>query len=211
MSNNISFTIPLEASIIRHTITMLESALADIENAPVLTEVVEPECTLAGEPDVEVIPPTDLAGEVVYIDPEPELDPKVIFGTPPVDIPTPIKDVLDDLQCPWDERINVSSRTQRKSDNTWTLLRNIDPALVEQVRAEIRQGGITPPPTADAFTDALSKVTTWLTSPQGPGFKVKMDMLLPSHGLESFAGLMSKQELIPVVMPLLEAEWNTLL
>lgn len=45
---------------------------------------------------------------------------------------------LDSEGMPWDGRIHTDKKTQKK-DGTWKLTRNVDPALVEKVRAEHKQ------------------------------------------------------------------------
>lgn len=49
-------------------------------------------------------------------------------GEAPVDI--------DDEGFPWDERIHTKAQTRVKKNNTWKLIRQVDPDLVKQVRAE---------------------------------------------------------------------------
>ena len=45
---------------------------------------------------------------------------------------------LDKEGLPWDGRIHATTKTFRQSDGTWKLLRNIDAALVEKVKGELR-------------------------------------------------------------------------
>jgi hypothetical protein len=45
---------------------------------------------------------------------------------------------LDKRGLPWDQRIHASTKT-KKADGTWTARRNIDPALVPRVEAELLQ------------------------------------------------------------------------
>ena len=72
-------------------------------------------------------------------------DPFVLqTATPPVPAPaptvTPAPNVvlLDSEGLPWDKRIHASTRTKRVGDDTWKLMKGVDKALVEQVKAELR-------------------------------------------------------------------------
>jgi hypothetical protein len=55
---------------------------------------------------------------------------------------------LDSEGLPWDARIHASTKTFRLSDNTWKLARNIEPAKVEAVKAELRAAMSAPGPLA---------------------------------------------------------------
>lgn len=46
---------------------------------------------------------------------------------------------LDGEGLPWDKRIHASTKTRRQSDNTWKLIKGLDPAVVKAVKAELRQ------------------------------------------------------------------------
>lgn len=173
--------------------------------------------------------------ETVIIAPESPIVDSML--TPEV-METPIPDIaptaVDSTGLPWDGRINVSTKTIRKSDNTWTLRRNMDPLIVDQVRTELRNlmAGVelpinsdekkatdilTPAPTPVVNTDEevfpafLNKLTPRLSSPQGAAFKIRMDAVLKKQGIAQAGLLMSTPEKIPVIDALLEEEWNKLI
>ena len=45
---------------------------------------------------------------------------------------------LDDAGLPWDVRINASTKTTLAKTGAWKLKRGVDPAFVEQIKAELR-------------------------------------------------------------------------
>jgi hypothetical protein len=61
---------------------------------------------------------------------------------------------------PWDGRIHASTKTKRQGDNTWKLARNIAPALVEQVKAELRAAMAAPAPAATPPAPAFPPTAT---------------------------------------------------
>ena len=67
---------------------------------------------------------------------------------------------VDGLELPWDHRINTKSKLcLTKAPNEWKVIRNTDPAIVEQVRNELRAALSAPAPIADSAT------TTPVTAP----------------------------------------------
>jgi len=75
---------------------------------------------------------------------------------PPAPVVTPPTStvLLDSEGLPWDKRIHASTRTKRVGDDTWKLMKGVDKALVEQVKAELRATMAVPtPPQHPAFTE----------------------------------------------------------
>lgn len=71
--------------------------------------------------------------------PAPLPAPVAVAPSAPVAPLTPASGVeLDKNGLPWDARIHASTKT-KKGDGTWTAKRGVDPALVPQVEAELRQ------------------------------------------------------------------------
>lgn len=55
---------------------------------------------------------------------------------------------VDSEGLPWDARIHTDSKTKLKKEGTWKLKRNIDKALVAQVKAQLKQVMAIPVPSA---------------------------------------------------------------
>lgn len=83
----------------------------------------------------------------------------------------PAPDVeLDSTGLPWDDRINVKSKTKRQSDQTWKLTPRLAPTYVEEVKAELRvlmasvateatEKQVETPPGAEATAAAATETT----------------------------------------------------
>jgi len=84
--------------------------------------------------------------------------------TPPLAPPTGVK--VDGEGLPWDQRIHVSTKTFRQSDNTWKLRKGVDATLVEAVKAELRACMAVPVP-ASPLTTALNTIATLDLAPAG--------------------------------------------
>lgn len=65
---------------------------------------------------------------------------------------------VDSEGLPWDGRIHSSNKKKITKDNTWQLRRGIDSAVVEQVKAELRQVMAIPKHDAQIVTEAPSTV-----------------------------------------------------
>lgn len=100
---------------------------------------------------------------------------------------------LDSEGLPWDSRIHASTRT-KNADGKWKLLRGSDPAVVETVKAELRQIMAIPvvsvADAAQVATNAANEAFSGLTAPPAPpatmAFK-DLILLITSAGLESTA------------------------
>lgn len=155
----ISLTVPLYKGPLRRAAAMLNGLADDVETAGsapyegFVDKVVETVATSAGVAVEDLRKPLDdtltaeevaEGGAQLLADAskpaEEAVDPAVVFGaaTEPVAPPADTGVELDGLGLPWDERINTDTRTKLKSDDSWKLKRNVDPELVEQVRAELK-------------------------------------------------------------------------
>lgn len=101
----------------------------------------------------EVIDPFVLQTATPPVPPVP-MPPVVTPVAPPTSIVP-----LDSEGLPWDKRIHASTRTRRVGDDTWKLMKGVDKALVEQVKAELRATMAVPaapvvqPPQHPAFAE----------------------------------------------------------
>ena len=78
---------------------------------------------------------------------------------------------VDGEGLPWDKRIHASTKTFRQSDNTWKLLKGIDPALVASVKAELRACMAAPAPgVVAALSGSYSPATGHVVGLPDPRF-----------------------------------------
>lgn len=108
---------------------------------------IEHEVILAKVEDVASegteLPPIEAAFSESAAPPPPNSDPSVTVSkeidishtVPPAGVEV---DGSKPIGLPWDDRINVATKTKRKSDDTWKLRKNLDPAYVAEVKAELR-------------------------------------------------------------------------
>ena len=131
-----------------------KKAIADIYNELHGGLTVEKELTsqeIAGEnvdlpPVIEkpVTPPAlpevdedgaEIVEEITFKDEETPL----ASITPPVTTPAHVSNVeLDSEGIPWDIRIHSRGKTKLKKDNSWKLKKGVDVALVDSVKAELK-------------------------------------------------------------------------
>lgn len=64
--------------------------------------------------------------------------------SPPLSPPAGVE--LDSDGLPWDARIHASTKTKVQSNGTWKKIRKVEPELVKQVEAELRQVMAAPVP-----------------------------------------------------------------
>lgn len=154
-------------------IDRLEPRCGSAEPAPVVVPTA-PNVTSAPLPVVApapIVPPVvpSVAAPLVG-DEEEEDDTPAVFAAPaplpnvvvpplaapvvPAVSPTPAgaAEELDPRGFPWDERIHSSSRGRLAKGNFWKNRKNLDPALIEQVEAELRAKGYGVPQTGAAVT-----------------------------------------------------------
>ena len=133
---------------------------------------------------------------------------------------------LDKEGLPWDVRIHSSGKTKLVKGETWKLIRKLDPAFVEEVKAELRATmDAAPAPTettaAEAFAggdsdevaplgdtpmsfpEVMNIVTTRMAD--GTLTEAQRDAVLTKHGLPSMPMLASRPDLIPAFATDLEA------
>jgi hypothetical protein len=55
---------------------------------------------------------------------------------------------LDSKGLPWDGRIHASTKTRNKGDDTWRQKRDLDPAILVSVEAELKAGQLARAPTS---------------------------------------------------------------
>ncbi|HMU66655.1 MAG TPA: hypothetical protein PKE57_05905, partial [Cellvibrionaceae bacterium] len=171
-----------------------------------------------------------------------DLTPQQAFGTPPpppvtggsvnVNAPSPGPDVgefgeaiqnvapaLDGRGYPWDARIHSGSKALlAKAPHGWKPLRGVNPALVEQVEAELRAQGFgtpkppaasVPPPTLAASFPPSEAFPAAAAAPALTDFSQVMarvgnanklpdaQALLGAYNLPSFPALAAKPDLWP--------------
>ncbi len=104
---------------------------------------------------------------------------------------------LDGENLPWDARIHTKARTKLVKDNTWKLARGVDPALVEQVKAELRQtmgaAPVAPPPTTVNFQEFIAATTAAGLTPE------VVKAACQKFGVDSVPLLPSRPDLIPSI------------
>jgi len=137
-------------------------------------------------------------------------------ATSPIVEETPSSGIeLDSEGLPWDSRIHSSSRG-KIANGTWKLMRGVDPALVEQVKGELRgapapkshylidQPGVAIPPIPAApstirhnFVEFIEDITQRLVSKK----LIQADILkaCTDAGVASPNLLATRQDLIPQV------------
>lgn len=165
--------------------------------------------------------------------------PIVPIATPPVATPptpavpaAPIAIELDAEGLPWDERIHAASKKKLTRGNTWKLKRGIQPIVVDQVKAELRQSYPTPE-AATSLTPAVASAPAAAPTPAPVAVSPDSDLYAPlmqkctaritgltltindvtdactRHGLGQIAELAGRPDLIPVIEAELEAIWLT--
>ena len=188
----------------------------------------------------QVLPPAASTRQAAGAHPG-DLTPAQAFGTPPpppvtggsvnINAPSPGPDVgefgteihnvhpaLDGRGYPWDARIHSESKALlAKAPNGWKLRRGVDPALVEQVEAELRAQGfgaskptaatsVPPPPAptlAASFPASEAFPAAPLDFPQvmariGAANKLtEAQAMLTGYNLPSFPALAQRPDLWP--------------
>ncbi len=119
-------------------------APATIPETPAAPETpAVPEVSTIPAPPLSAVPPPPVAGT--------DAVPGEVPPPPPAGVD------VDKDGLPWDGRIHASTKTKTKGDQ-WTKKRQVDPALVAQVEAELRAvmaapavsaGSVPPPPTGE--------------------------------------------------------------
>lgn len=142
---------------------------------------------------------------------------------------------LDSDGLPWDSRIHSETKNQNK-DGTWRVKRNTDPALVEQVKAELRAAmsapgpataspppqpaGVEQPATAspppqpvadDSPPVSFAGFVQAITKKQAAGVLTVQEVaeVCQKHGLASMPLLAARQDLIAPIYEELRKIWVT--
>ena len=163
MKESISFTIPLEVGALNRTAEMLQGMASDLAAKP-CGDCNKETTTPPAPPETPAATNTTLDGAAnmgseTTTPPAPPETPAAT-NTPPLGVD------LDSDGLPWDGRIHGSAKKKLAKDQTWKKIRNVDPALVEQVEAELRaaMAAATPPaettPPAPPETPAIVETTT---------------------------------------------------
>ena len=105
---------------------------------------------------------------------------------------------------PWDERIHAGTKAKLK-DGTWRQKRGVDPALVEQVKAELA-GAAALPASAPSYEDFLNRVTPYT----GAGLLSSETLvsICARHGAPDIATVATMPQIIPAILQEVEAVVN---
>ena len=142
MKESISFTIPLDPLTLKHTANMLNDLAVEIENPVTLKDhehKAPPETPAATNTTLDGA--ANMGSETTTPPAPPEKP--AATNTPPPGVD------LDSAGLPWDGRIHSAGKTKLVNGGTWKKIRKIDPALVEQVEAELRAAMAAATPPAD--------------------------------------------------------------
>ena len=148
----VSLTIPYIEGPLRKAAEML-TALAD----GIVDEVVVP-----------VVDEVPAAPVEVEEDEAPAPPPPAAEGAPTVEV--------DSEGLLWDARIHATSKTRLAKGDTWKLKRGVDPALVEEVKAELRAANasavaeafVAPEVPAEMAEPSVPSVMTETEAPEAP-------------------------------------------
>lgn len=163
MTITVSMTNPAEhqPNELRALATFMNNLAEDRESGRI-TGVDFPTMVHAPTPKpAPVAPAIEVAAEPTPLPPTPEVIPAApSASTPTTPPPAPVADVppapttlsgvdLDSSGLPWDGRIHAESKN-KIGDGTWRKKRGVDPALVAEVEARLRElVSIPPAPTAE--------------------------------------------------------------
>ena len=145
----LSLTLPLRPDVLRHTACMLDN-LADSMDAAVAVTPAPAAETVPPAPAAETVPPAP-AAETVPPAPAAETVP-----------PAPAGVELDEAGLPHDTRINPDSKSRLKTGpraNCWKYKKQLDPALIAEVEAELRAAMAVAVPAAETVPPAPAAET----------------------------------------------------
>ena len=121
--------------------------------------------TIASIESDPVVPVSDGDDASEVIPPNPFIIPLVVPVTPPAPIIPGVD--IDKDGLPWDVRIHASSKAILASGK-WRQKRNVDPALVTQVTAELRGAMAVPTPTAQEIPNGAAPGVGSVNAPPPP-------------------------------------------
>ena len=123
----------------------LKKAVADINDELQFNHLagkVERDMTVAQTQEVLQAPTVDdmveAKEEITQPVPTPVVTPPVVEQPVAPVVPISSDVELDADGLPWDKRIHAATKTKMKREGTWKIKRGVDPALVEQVKTELR-------------------------------------------------------------------------
>lgn len=208
--------------------------------------VLDP-CKCVGSAEVEKLATTAAHEETVRQavaaelpdreDATPPAVPPGAFGPPPPAEPPATATggpELDSDGLPWDSRIHSETKSHNK-DGTWRVKRNTDPALVEQVKAELRAAMSAPvppappaetppaplaeappavppaPPSDDLPPVSFAGFVQAVTKKQAAGLLTVQEVneVCAKHGLAQMPLLVNRLDLIPAIYEELRKIWAT--
>ncbi|MDA3835142.1 MAG: hypothetical protein PF495_17295 [Spirochaetales bacterium] len=179
-----------------------------IGNATELDKISANGQVSTGEPTVESDDPRVMDGDITPVEPvdvpaPPVTVEPVVVSAPPVTVEPVDTTELDADGQPWDARIHGKKRA-KIGTGTWKLIRGIDPATVEAVRAEYSAAEtVSAPPAADVPTPPVSagditsqSVTARITDLTSNKKLSVIDMmkLLKTHGVQNIPDLNNHPE-----------------
>lgn len=130
-------------------------------------------------------------------------------GTPVNEPPAaPEATEVDKNGLPWDHRIHASTKT-KKADGTWKNKRGVDPAVLQQVTAELK-GAMSAPPAPETTTpppagdvDPSTRITTFAALATAViEYHIDEATILQAvqdQDLENFGMLSNRPDLVPAV------------
>lgn len=220
MKNEISLTLPMDATALRHASIMLDSIARELDPPTSIhtDEYVEPPLEVRKEIlkeegfDIAITDPiveTPVAEDVFAPSPIAEAASQAVQGVLEeiAEVPS-----VDSRGMPWDERIHASTKTQN-ANGQWKNKRGVDKALLESVEAEmlgttpVRADTTVEPDPAPAPTPAPTEITTFAQLMQavatGGLEPLTVTNAVKSVGLESLPLLATRPDLIPAVVAVL--------
>jgi len=141
MKDSISLTIPMDYSALSRASDMLHGMAIDLGKTKIpslsdgMTSVEQfTKDSALGEPHIPTTGAPDLVEEI-------EPSATTVFGgesDPTATVAATNGVGLDADGLPWDHRIHGTARKKLAKTQTWKYIRGIDPALIDQVEAELR-------------------------------------------------------------------------
>jgi len=147
MKDSISLTIPMDYNALSRASDMLHGMAIDLERGETgfiskkaADQMVTDESDVADRSHIEATIPVSQGGTKQDLVEEIEPSATTVFGgdSKPAETNAPVGVDLDSNGLPWDHRIHGSARKKLAKTQTWKYIRNIDPALIDKVEAELR-------------------------------------------------------------------------
>lgn len=190
--------------------------LATFAGVPPQLEAPPPPQTYAYA-EARDFPPPPPPSNVVPFPPAPQIADTVMSPPDASAIAIPATSTLDSAGLPWDARIHMDKKQQKK-DGTWKIQKGCDPALVSAVVMELA-ASVPPPPTAVvppppppaepvapagmSFREFMDKIMG-LTK-EKKFAPIELPLILQPHGVPNLGSLMAMSHKIPEVNASLDA------